>query len=150
MVVLKSKDKEFKLIPRTRKVVELTEKLKGKNLSDLIFKGINDGDIKVLVELIKAFAENEEGKQVFYATDNVYDFIDGWVEENGKSYTELYKEVMKVANEMGFTKTKMTEEELENEMNNPMSGIDINEIILNSTQKVMDNMAQEEFKGYQG
>lgn len=150
MVVLKNKDKEFKLIPRTKKVVELTEKLKGKNLSELIFKGINDGDIKILVELIRAFAEDEEGKQVFYATDNVYSFIDDWVAENGKAYTELFKEVMKVANEMGFMKAKMTEKELEQEMNNPMSGVDIHEIIRNSTQKIVDNMAQEEFVGHQG
>lgn len=150
MVVLKNKDKEFKLIPRTKKVVELTEKLKGKNLSELIFKGINTGDIKTLVELIKAFAETEDGKQMFFAIDNVYEFIDNWVAENGKSYTELYREVIKVVNEMGFMKTKMTEEELEEMMNDPMTGVDINEIILNSTQKIVDNMAQEEFKGYQG
>lgn len=150
MVILKNKDKEFKLVPRTRKVVELTEKLKTKNLSDLIFKGLNDGDIKTLVELIKAFAESEDGKQTFFSVDNVYDFIDEYVRENNSSYTELYKEVIKVANEMGFLKTKMEDKALEEEINNPMMSIDLNEIIMNSTQKAVDSIAQEEFKGYKG
>ena len=34
MITLINKEKEFKLVPRTRKVVDLTERLKTKNLKD--------------------------------------------------------------------------------------------------------------------
>jgi len=150
MVVLNLKDKEFSLVPRTRKVVALTESLKTKNLNDLIFNGLNEGDTKVLAEIIKAFAEYEDGKAVFTSINTVYDFIDDWKMENGKSYTELYIIVAEVVNEMGFFKTKMSKEELEAQLKNPVSMIDIQELARNSAQRMIDQMAEEEFRGYQG
>lgn len=150
MTILKLEDKEFKLVPRTRKVVELTEKLKTKNLNDLIFTALNETNIKILAEIIKSFAEDENGKSVFSSLDKVYDFIDSWKEENEKNYTDLFSEVIEVVNEMGFFKKKMTKEELESSIKNPVPTLDIQELMKNSAQKAMDEIAQEEFKGYKG
>lgn len=149
-MILKLEDKEFKLVPRTRKVVDLTERLKAKNLHELIFTSVNDGNIKVLAELIKAFAEYEDEKSVFTSINNVYDFIDKWKEENDKNYTDLFKEVAMVCNEMGFMKTKMTEEELISKMDDPLPTINLQELMNNSAQKIIDDIAEEEFKGYKG
>lgn len=149
MVTLVHKEKEFKLIPRTRKVVDLTERLKTKNLNDLIFEALNNGNIKVLAELIKSFAENEDEKPTFSSLNIVYDFIDDWKRENEKDYTDLFKEVIEVVNEMGFFKNKMTKEELEKMIDNPIPMLDMKELAVNSAQKIMDEIAQEEFRGYQ-
>ena len=150
MITLINKEKEFKLVPRTRKVVDLTERLKTKNLNDLIFNGLNNGDLKVLAELLKAFAENEDGSSVFSSLNTAYDFIDEWMRENKQDYKELYKVVIGVKNEMGFFKEKMTEEELNSRIKNPIPIINIQELMNNSAQKFMDQMAEEEFKGYKG
>lgn len=144
------KDKEFKLIPRTRNVVELTERLKAKNLNDLIFTGLADGNPKMLAELIKAFAEYEDRKATFTSINVVYDFIDDWKRENEKTIDDLYAEVAKVVNEMGFFKKKMTEEELEKALAQPAISINLQEIVANSVQTAMNEIAQEEFKGYKG
>lgn len=151
MIILQNKDKEFRLVPRTRKVVSLTEKLKAKNLNELIFNALYDENIKVLAELIKSFAEDENEKVVFTSLDPVYDFIDSWKQEDdSRTINDLFAEVTKVVNEMGFFKKKMTEEELMKQISNPSVDLDLKTIITNSAQKAVDEMAQEEFRGYKG
>lgn len=144
------KEKEFKLIPRTRKVIDLTDRLKTKNLNELIFGGLTDVNLKVLAELIKSFAEYEDSKPVFSSLTVVYDYLDDLKAEEDTSYEEIYKEVIKVTNEMGFFKKKMDEKELETAINSPMINIDFQEIVKESAQKAVDTIAQEEFKGYLG
>ena len=148
MVLISTKKMNIKLVPRTKKVIDLTEKLKNKNLKELIFNGLHEANLKILAEIIKSFAETEDDKQAFFSIDNVYDFIDEWIEENKKSYTELYKEVIKVVNDMGFLKTKLTENDLETEIKNPLMNIDMSEIIKESATKAVESIAQEEFRGY--
>mgnify|MGYP004627032539 CR=1 FL=1 len=150
MVLISTKKMNIKLVPRTKKVIDLTEKLKNKNLNELIFNGLREANLKILAEIIKSFAETEDDKQAFFSIDNVYDFIDEWIEENKKSYTELYKEVIKVVNDMGFLKTKLTENDLETEIKNPLMNIDMSEIIKESATKAVESIAQEEFRGYKG
>lgn len=148
MVLISTKKMNIKLVPRTKKVIDLTEKLKNKNLNELIFNGLREANLKILAEIIKSFAETEDDKQAFFSIDNVYDFIDEWIEENEKSYTDLYKEVIKVVNDMGFLKTKLAEKDLETEIENPLMNIDMNEIIKESATKAVESIAQEEFRGY--
>lgn len=148
MVLISTKKMNIKLVPRTKKVIDLTEKLKNKNLNELIFNGLREANLKILAEIIKSFAETEDDKQAFFSIDNVYDFIDEWIEENEKSYTDLYKEVIKVVNDMGFLKTKLAEKDLETEIKNPLMNIDMNEIIKESATKAVESIAQEEFRGY--
>lgn len=147
-MIYKFKEKEFKLVPKTRKVVDLTEKLKTKNLNDLIFSALNDVDIKVLAEIIKAFAEDMGGKNIINTLNDAYDFIDSWKEENQKSYKDLFKEIAEVVNEMGFFKEKMSTEELNSMIENPVPVLNLQELMKNSAQKMVDTIAEEEFKGY--
>ena len=142
--------KEFKLVPRTRKVVDLTKKLNAKNLNDLIFTAIGEENIEILAELIKAFAEDTESKAMFSTIDETYEFIDEWMVKNKKSYVDLYEEVAEVVNEMGFFKKKMKKEELKETIQNPMPMINLQDLVANSAQKMMDKMAEEEFQGYKG
>jgi len=142
--------KEFKLVPRTRKVVDLTKKLNAKNLNDLIFTAIGEGNIEILAELIKAFAEDANNEAMFKTIDETYEFIDEWMAENKKSCTDLYEEVAEVVNEMGFFKKKMKKEELKETIQNPMPMINLQDLVANSAQKMMDKMAEEEFQGYKG
>ncbi len=150
MKILKIGDKEYYLIPRSRKIIELTERLKAKNLNDLIFQGLNDGNIKILSELIKSFAETQEGKAAFTSINNVYDAIDEWKKENDTSYVELYKIIAEVINDEGFFKSKMTKEELESQLANPISYVNLQEIAVNTATKMMEQAAQEEFRGHKG
>ncbi len=159
MVTLKSKVKnkegnieevDIFLVPKTKKVIVLTEKLKAKSLNDLLFKGLNDGNLNVLAIVIQAFAEKEDGSQAFFSLENVYEFIDDYVASNNCSYQQLFEEVIKVTNEMGFLKAKMEETKLNGEIKNPISSIDLNEIIANSAQKAVETIAEEEFRGYKG
>lgn len=150
MVTIKTEKKEINLVPRTRKVVELTERLKAKNLNELIFKGLHNGDTKTLAEIIKAFAEDEDGKTSFTSIGVVYDFMDDWKTESDKTFTDLYIEVIKVVNEMGFFMKKMSDKELTAEIENPIPTLNMQDIINDSAQKAMKEIVAEEFKGYQG
>ncbi len=150
MIVLQNMGQEFCLVPRTKKVIALTEKLDAKNLNDLIFKSANEVNVKVLAEIILEFAEGTDGNKMFSSVNDVYDFMDSWIKENQKSYKDLFMEVAKVVNEMGFFKEKMTEEQMEKQMNNTAYDIDMAELVRNSAQKFVDTMAEEEFKGYKG
>ena len=145
----KNKGKEFKLVPKTRKVIDLTKRLESKNLNDLIFTGFRNVDVEVLGEVIKAFAEYEDSTKTFETLDEVFDFIDTWKEENKKDYSDLFKVVIEITNEMGFFKKKMTKEELKQEMDSPVN-INIQEMIQSSAQKMLDEMAKEEFQGFKG
>lgn len=157
IITSKVKDKEgniseinISLVPRTKKVIALTEALKTKSLNDLLFKGLNEGNLSILAKVIHTFAEKEDGSQAFYSINNVYDFIDDYVANNNCSYQKLYEEVIKVTNEMGFLKVKMEETALNGEIKNPLTSIDLNEIITNSAQKAVETIAEEEFRGYKG
>ena len=134
----------------TRKIINLTDKYKNKNLGELYFKASNDVSEKALAEVINAFAEID-GKNPFSGDINkVYDFIDEYKKENNKTYEDIYKEIAEVINNEGFFSKKMTVEELEVAMSNPMSSINMEETMKTVVEKVAMEVAQEEFKGYKG
>lgn len=149
-MVMKTEKLTIDLVFTTKKIVRLTEELKGKNLSDLYFKALNNSDIKSLATIILAFGELE-GKSPFNSDINkVYDFIDEYKKENKKTYEDIYKEIAEVVNEEGFFTKKMTKEELTEKINNPLASLDLEETIKNAANKVATNTMTEAFKGYQG
>lgn len=150
MIILKANEKEVRLKPTTRKVVELTEQLKAKNLNELLFSSYSNNNLKILSEVIKAFGVKEDETAMFTSIGTVYDFIDEWKLANEKTSKDLFKEVIKIVNEMGFFTEKMSEEELAKELDNPISSINLEELMKNSAQKMVDKIAEEEFKGYKG
>jgi len=147
---MKTEKLTIDLVFSTKKIVRLTEELKGKNLSDLYFKALNNSDIKSLATIILVFGELE-GKNPFNSDINkVYDFIDEYKKENKKTYEDIYKEIAEVINEEGFFIKKMTKEELMEKINNPLASLDLEETIKNAANKVATDTMTDAFKGYQG
>lgn len=148
-MILKTEKKTVELIPTTRKIVQMTKENKSKNLNEYFFNTVTDNDIDGLAEIIYKLAETEDGKgKAFNNKYDVYDFIDAYRTEQGKSYKDLFKELGVMINDMGFFNEKMTEKELEEAMNNPMTGMDMKKIVSSSTEKAITEVVSEEFKGY--
>ena len=68
--------------------------------------------------------------------------------ENKKTYKEIFEEIAKDINKEGFFNSKMTKEELEGKMSNPLSSINMDELIKNSAEKAISKVAEEQFQGY--
>ena len=142
---LKANKKIIELVFTTRKIVNITKLLGEKNFEDLYFKAMNESDIDALSKIIYVFAEDiENGAKLFKSSEEVYDFLDDYKKENNKSYDDIFKEMAKAINEEGFFKTKMNEEELNQKISNPFSGIDINNLMKQSTEKAMTKIVEKE------
>lgn len=149
-MIMNTEKLEIELRLTTRKIINLTDKYKNKNLGDLYFKVANDLSEKALAEIIYTFAE-VDGKNPFNGDINkVYDFIDDYKKESNKTYEDIYKEIAEVINNEGFFSKKMTKEELQLAMSNPMASINMEETMKTVVEKVAMEVAQEEFKGYKG
>ena len=147
-MILKTNDKEVSLVPRTKKIVAITKKCNGHNLTDIYFKAVNENDIEVLSNIIFELAEDEDKKSSFSKIDDVYDFIDKWKVENKKTYSDLFEDIANMINDEGFFIRKMTQEELKEKLQNPLASLNINQTIKNSLEKVITDMVKEEFRGY--
>ena len=149
-MILETKNKKVNLVYRTRSIVQVTQLLKGKNFEEIYFNAITENNIDALSKIIKVFGEDvDSGLKAFKTEDEVYDFIDDYMEENKKSYQDIFKEVAESINEMGFFNNKMTKEELEKRMETHMA-INMNEIIKSSAEKAIEDVAEKEFRGYKG
>ncbi len=79
-------------------------------------------------------AENENGESTFNSSDEVYDFIDDCRPE-GITISELYAKIAEALNEEGFFKKKMNKKELKEMTSNPLSTMNMNDLVQNQ-QKV--------------
>lgn len=148
---LETKNKNVNLVFTTRKIVNVSNILKGKNFEDLYFKAMNENDLDALSKIIFAFAEDEAGVKSFKTSDEVYDFIDDYKQENNKTYQDIFNEMAGIINDEGFFKTKMNKKQLQEKISNPLSGINMDDVIKSSAEKVINKVAEEEvFKGYMG
>lgn len=142
---LKTNNKTIVLVFTTRKIVNITNLLKGKNFEDLYFKAMNESDLDALSKIIYMFAEDiENGAKSFKSSEEVYDFLDDYKKENNKSYEDIFKEIAEVINEEGFFKTKMSKKDLTQKMSNPLSGIDMNSLTKESVEKAMTKIVEKE------
>lgn len=150
-MILETKNRKIILNLSTRKIVNVANILKGKNFEDIYFKAINENDLDSLSKIIYVFADTEDGLKAFKSSDEVYDFIDDYKEENKKTYQNIFEEIAKVINDEGFFKRKMSKKELEERISNPISGMNMNEIIKTSTERAVTKIAEQEvFQGYMG
>ena len=142
---LKAGKKKIVLVFTTRKIVNLTNILKGKNFEDLYFKAMNENDLDSLSKIIYAFAEDEEnGAKSFKTSEEVYDFLDDYKKENNKSYEDIFTEIAEVINEEGFFKTKMSKKDLAQKISNPLLGIDMNSLMKESVEKATAKIVEQE------
>lgn len=142
---LKTKNKTIILVFTTRKIVSISNILKGKNFEDLYFSAMNQGDLDALSKIIFTFAEDRDGIKAFNSSEDVYEFIDDYKVENNKSYEEIFEDLAEVINEEGFFNKKMTKKDLKSKMSNPLSSMNMNEVIKSSAEKAIAKVAEEQF-----
>lgn len=143
-MILETKNKTINLVLRTRKIVDIANTLKNKNFENAFFKAINEKDLDALSKIIYTLAEDEKGEHSFKNSGEVHDFMDDYKKENNKSYDDIYKEIAKMINEEGFFNCKMTEEELDQMISNPLSQINLDKLMERAVEKAMTSIAEIE------
>lgn len=146
-MILETKTKKVKLILKTRKIVEITNSFKGKNFEEIYMKAAQENNLEALAKIICLMAENEDGRNAFSNTEEVYDFIDEYKNETQKSYLDIFKEMAEVINNEGFFTKKMNKKELQEAISNPLSGVNMNELVQKSAEQAIMKVAEQEFKG---
>lgn len=141
---LKTEYKKINLVFTTKKIVNATRSLQGKNFEDTYFKAMSENDLDSLSKIIYTFAENEDGTKAFKSSEEVYDFIDDYKLENDKSYEDIFKEIAEAVNDEGFFKKKMTKEELTQKISNPLLNINMDELIKQSAEKAISKVAEQQ------
>lgn len=148
-MIIETKNKTINLVLKTRKIVEIANLLKNKNFEEAFTKAYAICDIEALEKIIFKFAENEEGKSVFTTSDEIYDFIDECRAE-GITVYDLYSKIAEALNDEGFFKRKMSKKELREMISNPLSTMNMNELVQKSAESVMSKVAEQQFQGYMG
>ena len=147
-MILETKNKKINLVLRTKKIADIAKKLDGKNFEDVYFKAMNEFDLEALSKIIFTLAENEDKTSSFKSNADVYDFIDDYMEENKKTYKDIFTEIAEDINKEGFFNSKMTKEQLKDKMSSPLSSMNMNEVIKSSAEKAIAKVAEQEFQGY--
>lgn len=142
-MIIETKNRNINLVLKTRKIVEIVNLLKNKNFEEVFKKAYSILDMEALSKIIFKLAENDEGKNVFVSSDEVYDFIDECRIE-GISVSDLYGKIAEALNEEGFFKKRMTKKELKEMMSNPLSETDMNELVQKSAEKVINKITEEQ------
>ena len=148
MIVLETKNKKTNLVLRTRKIADIAKKLEGKNFEDVYFKALNELNVESLSQIIYLLGEDEDKRATFKNVNEVYDFLDDYKEENKKTYVQIFESLTEAINEEGFFNSKMTKTELKEKMSNPLSTINMNELVKQSAEKAITQITEKEFQGY--
>lgn len=147
-MILETKNKKINLVLRTRKIADVAKKLEGKNFEDVYFKAMSEFDLDALSKIIFTLAENEDKTNAFKNSSEVYDFIDDYMAENNKTYKNIFEEIAEDINEEVFFNSKMSKKELKDKISNPLSSMNMNDVIRNSAEKAITRVAEEQFQGY--
>lgn len=143
-MIIETKNKTINLVLKTRKIVDIANKMKSKNFEEGFFKAIRENDLDAISKIIYSLAENDEGKNAFISSVEVYDFLDDYKAETGKSYEDIWNELTEVINEQNFFTKKRTKEELVEIISNPLSAINMNELITESAKKAMSKITEDQ------
>lgn len=147
-MILETKNKKVILVLKTKKIVEIANTLKNKNFEDAYFKAIQSNDLNSLSKILYTLAEDNEGKHSFNNSEEIYDFLDDYRKEKGKTYEDVFSELTEVINEEGFFMKKRTKKELVDMISNPLSGTNMNELVQKSAEKAISKIAEEQFQGF--
>lgn len=150
-MIIETKNKTINLVLKTRKIVDIANLLKNKNFEEAFTKSYAICDREALSKIIFKLAENEDGKSVFTTSDEVYDFIDDCRLE-GITANDLYEKIAEALNEEGFFKKKMSKKELKEMISNPLSTMNMNDLVQKSAESAMSKIAEKQFQeqGFQG
>lgn len=147
-MILETKNKTINLVLKTKKIVRIANLLQNKNFEDTYFKALQSNDLDALSKIIWILAEEDEGKSAFANSELVYDFLDDYKSEKGKTYEEIFKELTEVINEEGFFIKKRSKKELQEMILNPLSNMNMNELVQKSAEKAISKIAEEQFQGF--
>lgn len=147
-MIIETKNKKINLVFRTRKIVDISNSLKNKNFEEAFVKAYAICDLDALTKMIYTLAEDEEGKHVFNSSEEVYNFLDDYRNETKVNVIEIYKKIAEALNEEGFFKKKKSKKELEEMISNPLSTMNMNELVQKSAEKAMEAIAVEQLQGY--
>lgn len=143
-----TKNKTINLVIRTRKLVDITNILGGENFEEVYFKASNKINLESLSKIIYLLAENEDKTNPFKSSTEVYDFMDDYKSENGKNYSDIFREIAEVINEEGFFNSKLSKKDLKAKMENPFGQVNLEDVVKNSAEKAITNVAEKEFRGF--
>lgn len=150
-MIIETKNKTINLVLKTRKIVDIANLLKNKNFEEALTKAYAICDREALSKIIFKLAENEDGKSTFTTSDEVYDFIDDCRVE-GITANDLYEKIVEALNDEGFFKKKMSKKELKEMTSNPLSTMNMNDLVQKSAESAMSKIAEKQFQeqGFQG
>lgn len=100
-MILKAKGKELKIELKIRKVSDFELKKCDKKetlLTVLASKCVENDRIEFLVDMLSEFQSNKEDK---LSKDELYDFIDDYLEESRKDITTIYTDIIEEMDVMG-------------------------------------------------
>jgi hypothetical protein len=146
-MIIETKNKTINLVLKTRKIVDIANLLKNKNFEEAFVKAYSILDGEALTKIIFKLAENENGESAFVSTEEVYDFIDD-CRTDGITINDLYAKIAEALNEEGFFKKKMSKKELKEMTSNPLSTMNMNELVQKSAESAMSKIAEQQFQGY--
>lgn len=144
-MIIETKNKNINLVLKTRKIVDIANLLKNKNFEEAFTKAYSICDIEALSKIIYKLAETEDGKSTFVGSEEVYDFIDECRSE-GITVSNIYEKIAEALNEEGFFKKKMSKKELKETMSNPLSMMNMNELVRKSAENAMSKIAEQQFQ----
>ena len=145
---LVTKNKVINLVIRTKKLVDVSNKLKGENFEEVYFRALSKVNLEDLSKIIYLLAENEDKSSPFKTSTDVYDFIDDYKAETGKTYVDIFREIAEVINEEGFFNSKMSKKDLKAKMENPFGQVNLEDVVKSSAEKAITSIAQEQFQGF--
>jgi hypothetical protein len=141
-MIIETKNKTINLVLKTRKIVDIANLLKNKNFEEAFTKAYSELDMEALSKIIFKLAEDEDGKSVFETSGEVYDFMDE-CRADGITINDLYGKVAEALNEEGFFKKKMSKKELKEMTSNPLSTMNMNELIQKSAEVAVNKMTEQ-------
>ena len=141
-MIIETKNKTINLVLKTRKIVDIANLLKNKNFEEAFTKAYSELDMEALSKIIFKLAEDEDGKSVFETSGEVYDFVDE-CRADGITINDLYGKVAEALNEEGFFKKKMSKKELKEMTSNPLSTMNMNELIRKSAEVAVNKMTEQ-------
>ena len=146
-MIIGTKNKTINLVLKTRKIVDIANILKNKNFEKAFTEAYAICNREALSKIIFKLAETEDGKSVFLSSDEVYDFIDDCRNE-GITANDIYAKIAEALNDEGFFSKKMTKKELKEMISNPLSTMNMNELVQKSAERAMSKIAEEQFQNY--
>lgn len=144
-MIIETKNKTINLVLKTRKIVDIANLLKNKNFEEAFTKAYSICDLEALSKIVYKLAETEDGKSIFTTSDEVYDFIDDCRVE-GITVNDIYGKIAEALNEEGFFKKKMSKKELKEMTSNPLSTMNMNELVQKSAENAMSKIAEQQFQ----